>query len=117
MEAKQKLARLLTAQFHGAAAADTAQQGFDKGVRKNELPTEIPEYKVPAALLKEGKVAIAVLLTESKLCPSKSEARRLVEQGGVELDGQRLTDPQGAVSIKSGAILKAGKRQFLKLKL
>ena len=117
MEAKQKLARLLTAQFHGREAADAAQEGFNKVVRKKELPSDIPEYRVPAVLLKEGKVVLTALLAESKLCSSKGEARRLIEQGGVELDGRRLTDPQASVSIKPGAILKAGKRQFIKLTL
>lgn len=117
MEAKQKLALQLTAQFHGEPAARAAQENFNKVVRNKELPMEIPEFKVPAALLKEGKVSLAALMTESKLVTSKSEARRLIEQGGVELDGQRLTDPQAAVQVHPGAILKAGKRQFLKLTL
>lgn len=115
MEAKQRLALRLTAQFHGEETAQTAQEGFNRVVRKKELPAEIPEFKVPVSLLKDGKVLLAALLVEAKLCPSKSEARRLLEQGGVELDGQRLTDPQTAIPIKTGTILKAGKRQYLKL--
>lgn len=117
MEAKQKLARLLTAQFHGEPAAQAAEATFNKVVRQKELPSEMAEFKIPAALLKDGKVPLTQLIADSKLAPSKAEAKRLIEQGGVELDGQKITDPQAAVAVKSGAILKVGKRRFLKLVL
>lgn len=115
MEAKKRLARILTSRFHGEKAAEEAAQQFAKVFQKRELPSDLPEFKVPQALIKEGKVSLAALLAESKAASSKSEARRLIEQGGVDLDGQRLTNPQAAVAVKSGAILKIGKRQFLKL--
>lgn len=117
MEAKKRLAHLLTAQFHGSAAAEAAAAGFARVFQKRQTPSEIPQFKVPSALAKEGKVSLVALLTESKAASSKSEARRLIEQGGVDLDGKRLTDPQAAVPIQAGAILKVGKRQFLRLVL
>ena len=117
MEAKQKLARLLTTQFHGKAAAQSAEEGFNRVVRQKETPSEMAEFTVPAALIKEGKAPLAQLIVESKLAPSKSEARRLIKQGGVDFDSQRLTDPQAAVAVRSGVILKVGKRRFLKLVL
>ncbi len=117
MEAKQKLARLLAAQFHGEPAAQAAEATFNKVVRQKEVPSEMAEFKVPAALLKGGQVSVAVLMAESKLASSKSEARRLIEQGGVEIDGQRITNPQASTAVKSGAILKVGKRRFIKLTL
>jgi tyrosyl-tRNA synthetase len=115
MEAKQKLASLLVAQFHGEPAARAAQENFNQVFRKRETPDEIKEFKVPASLIKEGKLSLIDLLAESKLAPSRAEAKRLIQQGAVDLDGARLTDPQAPVSPKSGAILKVGKRQFLKL--
>ena len=117
MEAKQKLAFQLTAQFHGTEAAQAAQEGFNRVVRKKELPAEMPQFKVPAALMKEGKITLSALLVETKLVSSKSEARRLIEQGGVELDSQRFTDPQASIPIQPGSVLKVGKRRFLKLTL
>ena len=75
------------------------------------------EFKVPAVLLREGKVSLVDLLAESKLAPSRAEAKRLIQQGAVDLDGRRLTDPQAPLSPKSGSILKVGKRQFLKILL
>ncbi|MBI3312363.1 MAG: tyrosine--tRNA ligase [Candidatus Omnitrophica bacterium] len=117
MEAKQKLARILVTQFHGASAASAAETVFNKVVRQKETPSEVAEFKVPATLLKEGKVSVAQLIAEAKLASSKAEAKRLVEQGGVELDGQRVMDPQAAVALKAGSILKVGKRRFVKLVL
>ena len=117
MEAKQRLARLLVKQFHGEPAAQAAQEHFTQVFRKRETPEEIKEFKVPASLIKQGKVSLIDLLAESKLAPSRAEAKRLVQQGAVDLDGTRLTDPQVPVSPKSGAVLKVGKRQFLKLLL
>ena len=115
MEAKQKLAALLVRQFHGAEAAQAAQEQFNQVFRKRETPEEIREFKLPAALIKEGKVSPVDLLAEAKLAPSRAEAKRLIQQGAVDLDGQRLTDPQVLLTPKSGAILKVGKRQFLKI--
>ena len=115
MEAKQRLAHQLTAQFHGPAAAEKAQQEFNQVFRKRESPSEAPEFKVPASLIKDGKVPLAVLLVQAGLAPSKAQAKRLMVQGGVELNGQRLTDPDISVEISSGALLRVGKRQFIKL--
>jgi len=115
MEAKQRLAFLLTAQFHGKQAAQAAQDQFTKVFRQREQPAEIPEFKVPPSLIKEGKVWIVALMVESGLAPSKAQARRLIQQGGVDLEGQRLSDPEISLVLKSGAILKVGKRHFLKL--
>ncbi len=115
MEAKQKLAGLLVKQFHGEPAARAAEGHFNQVFRKRETPEEIKEFKVPAALIKEGKVSPVDLLAESKLAPSRAEAKRLIQQGAVDLDGARLADPNTPISPKSGAILKVGKRQFLKI--
>ncbi len=117
MEAKQRLAFLLTAQFHGEKAAQAAQANFNQVFRKRETPQEIPEFKVPRSLIKEGKVWIVAVLVASGLSPSKAQARRLIVQGGVDLDGKRLTDPEASLPIASGSILKVGKRHFLKLTL
>jgi len=117
MEAKQKLASLLTAQFHGDAAAETAQENFNQVFRKRENPDEMQEFKVPASLVKNGRVPIVELLVQSGLAPSKSHAKRLVLQGGVDFAGQRVTDAEALLQMEAGAVLKAGKRRFVKLTL
>ena len=115
--AKQRLPFLLVVQFHGKPAAETAQAQFTKVFQKRETPAEIPELKVTPSLVKDGKVWIVALMVEAELAPSKAQARRLIAQGGVDLDGQRVTDPEGSLAIKPGMILKVGKRHFVKLTL
>jgi len=132
MEAKQHLAHRLTAQFHGTAAADKAQQEFNQVFRKREDPTEMPEFQIPASLvdyervnpvdlldlLVELKLDLVDLLVELKLEPvfSKSQARRLIEQGAVYLDGKQITKPDSLIKVKkTGSIIRVGKRHFIKL--
>ncbi len=117
MEAKQRLAFTLTAQFHGTSKAEAAQAQFNKVFRQRGTPSEIPEFKVPPSLMKEGKVWMVALLVEAGLSPSKAQARRLIVQGAVDLDGQRLTDPEASLTLRPGSILKVGKRHFLKVSL
>lgn len=117
MEAKQRLAFTLTAQFHGTSQAEAAQAQFNKVFRQRGTPSEIPEFKVPPSLMKEGKVWIVALLVEAGWSPSKAQARRLIAQGAVDLDGEKLTDPEASLALKTGSILKVGKRRFLKINL
>lgn len=117
MEAKQRLARRLVTQLHSEQAAEAARQHFTRVFSKREAPRQMPEFHLPKDLLKGGKVKGVELVYASKLVTSKSEARRLIQQGGVDLDGQRLTDPEAAVAVKAGGVLKVGKRRFAKLKL
>ncbi len=85
-------------------------------MRRKELPEEIPEIRVPADLLEDGKVWIARLIVYCGLAPSTSQARRLVAQGGVSLDGETLADPGANVAPRSGVVLKVGKRNFARLR-
>ena len=117
MEAKQYLAFIVTQQFQGSTHAKEAQEKFNKVFRQRENPADAPEFKVPSHLLKDGKSWIVALLVESKLAPSKAQARRLITQGGVDLDGKRVADPETSYPIKSGTLLRAGKRHFIKLTL
>ena len=117
MDAKQRLAFTLTSQFHGAKAAETAQDHFNKVIRHKEAPAEIAEFKVPSSLVKDGKVWVVSLMTEAGLAPSKAQARRLIQQGGVDWDGKRVSDPELSLPVKPGIVVKVGKRQFVKLTL
>ncbi len=82
-EAKAQLAKEVIKICHNKKEAELAEKEFTRVFRDKELPTEIPKLTV-----KEGVLNILDLLVETKLCPSKSEAKRLVEQGGVEIDGE-----------------------------
>jgi tyrosyl-tRNA synthetase len=117
MEAKLALARAIVRRYHGGAAADEAAARFDREVRHKETPDDVPSVRVPPELLQDGKVWIARLIVHCGLAPSTNEARRLVQQGGVSLDGNAVTDPTANVAPQSGVLLRVGKRRFARLTL
>ena len=108
---KKKLALAIVSQLHAESDAQKAQEHFKKTVQGQETPEDIPVYRYTG----QTEVNILDLLTGSGLVKSKSEARRLVEQGGVEIDGETINNLQLTVNVKDGMILKAGKRKFVKL--
>jgi tyrosyl-tRNA synthetase len=107
-EAKLKLAQALTAQYHGDNIAKIESNEFEKVFSQRELPKDIPAYK-----LKSKKTSIINLLIDSGLAKSKNEARRLIKEGAVSLDGAKL-DREDAIIDKQG-VLRVGKRRFLKI--
>ncbi len=109
--AKDRLAREIVNGFH-PGKGDEAASEWDKRFSKREVPEEMPELAVAAEL---GLLDLVML---TQIPPSKGEGRRLVEQGGVELDGAKLTDPKTALKLKDGQILRVGKKQkFFRLKV
>ncbi len=109
---KINLAFEITKIYHGEKKATEAQEYFEKVVSKKELPTEILEIKVSA-----GELLIDVLV-ENKLAESKSDARRKVDQGGIKVDNDVMRDWQLKLDEGfDGKILKAGKREFRKIKI
>ncbi len=108
--AKAQLAGTIVEMYHGAEAAERAANEFDRVFREGEKPADIPEVAVA-----EQSMPLADLLVEVGLAGSKSEAKRLVEQGGVTLDGERKTDWSEHIQIPEGGILRAGKRRFVRL--
>lgn len=107
-EAKLRLAENITRQYHGKDLAEKAREEFEGVFSKGELPEDIPVFR-----LKKQKSSIVDILIDSGLTESKNEARRLIKQGGISLDGERL-DKEEAVVDREG-ILRVGKRRFLKL--
>jgi len=108
---KAQIARDIAAIYHGTAKAEAASAEFDQMFRNGGLPENLPEHN-PGA----DKVWIVKLITGAGCAKNSSEARRLIEQGGVHLDGEKITSVDAEVGIKDGAILKVGKRNFVKLK-
>lgn len=109
---KRRLARTLVTMYHGEKAAQKAEEEFDRIFIEKSLPDEVEEYRLRPG---NGTQTVIGLMTEAHLAPSKSEARRLVEQGGVSIDGERVTDSNAALPDKNEFILKVGKRKFLKV--
>jgi len=102
--AKDRLAREIVSGYH-PGKADGAAQEWDSKFSKGETPKEMPDLDVPA------EIGIVDLVMLTKIPPSKSEAKRLIEQGGVELDGQKTADLKAVMKPKGGEILRVGKKQ------
>jgi len=110
MEAKKRLARTVTAMYHGEAAAAAAEAGFAKVVQGREVPENIDI--VSMATPYDGEPAWKVVVWSGTVA-SNSEARRLIQQGAVEVDGSRVTDPNQKVPVSGESrLLQVGKRKF-----
>jgi len=117
MELKMRLAREIVGQFHSPEAAREAEERFTKVFRKRELPEEMQDLIVPKSVLEAGEIAANLfpsLLKDLGVMPSTSEARRLISQGAIEVDGQRVTS-EGAVSLRVGSIIRVGRHRFLRI--
>jgi tyrosyl-tRNA synthetase len=111
MQLKKRLAFTLVSEFHDPAAAQQAQERFEREVQHKELPAEIPEVALPRA----GDWPIVDLLLALNLATSKSDAKRLVEQGSVSLDGAKVTDPRALVPVHPGLVVRGRRRQFARI--
>ena len=107
-DAKMKLAHEIVSIFYSEADAGSAQEAFVKMFQQKEIPDEMPEYQLEA-----GQTVLDVILA-GQLAPSKSEARRLIDQKGVRLDGDILE--RGDVAFPHPGVLQVGKRKFLRVK-
>jgi len=117
-DVKRRLAREIVALYHGQEAAARADEQFMRIFSQRELPTEAPEAAIPMHLLRaDGTILLAALIAAIGLAPSNSEARRLIQGGGVELDGQRIHDPNARFTPNqlAGRLLRVGKHRFARL--
>jgi tyrosyl-tRNA synthetase len=112
MESKLELARGIVERYHGAEAAAKAEQHFTRVVREHQAPEDVPELALPDG----DPVHLPALLVEHMGIGSTSEARRLIAQGGVRLDGDVLTDLDVPRERLEGMLLQAGKRRFVRLR-
>ena len=110
MQAKLELARWIVERSHGEAAAREAEKYFTRVVRHHEAPEEVREWPLPA----DDPVHLPTLLAEA-FGLSTSEARRLIAQGGVKLDGDAVSELDMPREGLAGAVLQAGKRRFVRL--
>ena len=113
-KAKELLAYELTSLIHGKEEADKCLEAAKKLFGGTGNTDDMPTTEIPAAEL-EGGINILDLLVKTALCPSKSEARRLVQQGGVSVDDVKVTDPNAAVEIAESVIIKKGKKVYHKV--
>lgn len=115
-DVKMRMAREIVVEFHNAAAAQKAEENFIRQFSERKLPADIPEYKLVAP------VNILPLIVDAHLAKSKSEARRLIQQGGVSFfpqgeagEAERVNSIDFIVPVQNGAILKVGKLQYIRI--
>jgi len=110
---KVRLAKLIIKDFHSPQVAQSAEDEFNRRFVKKEMPDEIEEFSAVA-----GNYKLIDLLVQTNLVASKGEAKRLVEQGGVKLDGEKISNVQADIEINAGKdfVFQVGKRKFLRVK-
>jgi len=107
---KIRLALEIITMYHGAKEAQKAKEEFEKVFTKREVPKDIPIFKI-----KKGQVKLIDLLLNLKLVSSKSEAKRLIEQGAVDIDGVKISDKEKEIVPKKNMVLKVGKRKWARI--
>jgi len=109
-QAKVRLGKSIVGQFHGQDAAESAAAEFDKVFAQGQLPDEIDEVAISAQ-----PIAASKLLLACKLVSSGGEAKRMIRQSAASIDGKKLTDPNAEIAPKEGAIIRVGKRRFVRI--
>ncbi|HEV2907037.1 MAG TPA: tyrosine--tRNA ligase [Actinomycetota bacterium] len=116
-EQKRRLAREIVRLYHGDDDANAAERWFDRVHKEREIPEDIEDTVIPASAVKDGKVWLPRLLAAAGLASSNSDARRLIEQGGVRIDGEPVSDPDMELDLQdlSGHVVQVGRRKFIRL--
>ncbi|MHC4623621.1 MAG: tyrosine--tRNA ligase [Planctomycetota bacterium] len=111
-EAKVLLGKTVVTQFYDEAAAEAAAAHFEKVFAQKQLPDEIPEVVVPGATCSTTKILVQTLLV-----PSSSQAKRMIRQGAVTIDGKKVGNPNAEITPTTGMTVQVGKRKFAKIKV
>jgi tyrosyl-tRNA synthetase len=110
-ETKRQLARDIVTRYWGAEAAGTAEERFNALFQRHEVPDDIAEYPLPA----EDPVKLPALMNAAGLVSSNSEGRRMLQQGAVKIEGEKVTDEELPRPALAGKVLQVGKRRFARL--
>ena len=108
-DAKRLLSRTLVELYYDKDSAEKAEEHFDQVLVNKNIPENMPEYIV------KGEMFIVDIIFESEMVKSKSEARRLIKQGAISIDGDKIIDANLKISADLGSVVKIGKRRFLRL--
>jgi tyrosyl-tRNA synthetase len=116
--AKRRMAREILTLYHGESAAGEAEARFDRVHKHREVPADVPEAEIPAEAYRDGRVSLPHLVASLGMADSNSEARRLIGQRGVRIDGRVVDDPEAELPVGevAGRIIQVGRRQFRRLK-
>jgi len=111
-DAKMRLAREIVRMYHGQEEAYRAEERFKLVFQQREIPDDIEEFTISTNPIWVGK-----LLVEAGLCPSTSEAKRMVKQGAVKVDGKRIEDEDANLALEDGQVIQVGKRRFVRIRV
>jgi tyrosyl-tRNA synthetase len=114
-EAKVRLGKILVGLYHSSREAEEAAAEFDRIFRDREPPSDVPSYQPPPELIEDGRAWLVALLADTGACPSRSEARRLILQGGVMVDGVPVREEGYRLPLDREHLLQVGKRRFLRV--
>ena len=116
--AKRRLGREVVGLYHRAGAGEAAERRFDLVHREHEIPEGVTEAAIPNDCIRGGRVWAPKLMAALGLAGSNSEARRLIEQGGVRLDGEPIRNPEAELEVERlrGRVLQVGRRRFIRLR-
>jgi len=115
-DAKKRLAREITARYHGEPASRAAEAEFERVFAAHALPEEIPDVSLSRDRLRDGSIRLVRLLVELGLAASNGDARRLISQGGVTLNGARINQDID-VTGQDGSLVRVGRRRFARIRL
>ena len=115
-DAKMRLAREITALYHSQEAAQKAEKQFKAVFQKGGMPDEIPTFDVPQDIISQEGVDMTRLIVEAGLAPSTSQARRLIGQGAVRVNGEKTNELKNP-SLKDQDVVQVGKRNFIRIRL
>jgi tyrosyl-tRNA synthetase len=113
-DVKVALAQEMVARFHSQTAAEQALADFEARFKQNAIPDDMPESLIPCG---SSGIGIAQLLKQAGLTPSTSEALRMIDQGGVKIDGEKVSDRSLVLPAGTEAVFQVGKRKFARVKL
>ncbi|GBF10388.1 tyrosine--tRNA ligase [Tepidibacillus sp. HK-1] len=116
-DAKMKMAYTLVRMYHGEEAAKEAEHHFKTVFQKRDIPEDIPVTEIDQSKLGDGKIWVVKLLVDLGLVPSNGEGRRMIQQGAVKINGEKVEDVDYEVIVEDGMIIQVGKRKFAKIKL
>lgn len=114
MNAKAELARRMIARTHDEKAAHQAEEAFKMRFRRREVPDDIPEFRLASA---DGSITLSAALVEIGMANSRSEARRLVQQGAIRIDGEKTSDPLLQLHSVNVIVLSRGRRQQARVRI
>ena len=115
-DAKSKLAKIFVSELYSLKEADAAEKEFESIFKEGKLPQEIPLKLIPKKELEAGRIWICKLLVLAGVSSSSSESKRLVSQGGVSIDGEKIDDDSLKIKLDSEKTIKVGKRRFVRVK-